>query len=103
MTDLPDTGGRSQPTAGEHPHVHGRPASWAVVSVIIVAFIVGGLAIVVRTWWLFWVCVGVVVVSMLAGKLVGIMNDTVLVEQGLPDGRPVAEDTGSAADPGVRM
>ncbi len=38
-----------------HPF-HGRPVSWVAVSIIMVGFLVGGLALVFGpTWWLFWV------------------------------------------------
>jgi hypothetical protein len=41
-------------------------------------FVAGGLAVVNHLWLLFWVCLGVTVLSVPAGKLAGIMNDTVL-------------------------
>lgn len=68
--DTPDT---------RHPHgqAHGRLRSWLLVAVILAAFIVGGIALIAQTWWLFWVCVGVVVLGVPAGRLVGLMNDTV--------------------------
>jgi hypothetical protein len=91
---------------GGHPYLHGRPASWVLVGVLIVAFIAGGLAIVNHLWWLFWVCLGVTVLSVPAGKVVGIMNDTVLAgDPSLQAGQEgtVAEDTGSAVDPGVNV
>ena len=91
---------------GGHDHLHGRPVSWVLVGVLIVAFTAGGLAIVNHLWWLFWVCLGVTVLSVPAGKVIGIMNDTVI--NGDParqkgQGGTVAEDAGSAADPGVGL
>jgi hypothetical protein len=91
---------------GGHSSLHGRPASWALVAVITGAFIAGAFAIVFHLWLLFWVCLGVVLLSVPAGKVVGIMRDTVLA--GNPADQPgqeghVAEDTGSAADPGVDL
>jgi hypothetical protein len=51
---------------------HGNTfAAWAAVVVIIVAFIVGGIAIVLGNWTMFWVSVGVVVVGGIIGKLGG--------------------------------
>ncbi|HLH57859.1 MAG TPA: DUF6704 family protein [Streptosporangiaceae bacterium] len=92
-----------RPTGG-HKNLHGRPASWVLVAIITAAFIAGGFAVVFRMWPLFWVCAGVVLLSVPAGKVVGIMGDTVLygspAEQSGQAGH-VAEDTGSAADPGV--
>ena len=94
-----------QPIGG-HPHSHGKPASWALVGVIIAAFVAGGFAIVCGISWLFWACLGVVLLAVPVGKAIDIMGDTVLAgdpsEQAGQDGA-VAEDTGSAADPGVNV
>jgi hypothetical protein len=91
---------------GGHSNLHGRPASWALVAVITAAFIAGGFAIVFHNWLLFWVCLGITLLAVPAGKVVGIMGDTVLAgnpaDQEGQEGH-VAEDTGSAADPGVDM
>jgi hypothetical protein len=89
---------------GDHGHLHGKPASWVLVAVIITAFVAGAAAVVDEAWPLFWVCLAIVVLSVPAGKLVGIMGDTVL--QGDPEaqagqGGEVAEDFGSATRPGV--
>lgn len=91
---------------GGHHNLHGRPASWALVAVITGAFVAGAFAVVFHLWVLFWVCAGIVLLSVPAGKAVGIMRDTVLA--GNPADQPgqeghVAEDTGSAADPGVDL
>ena len=89
---------------GGHPHLHGRPVSRVLAGVLIVAFVAGGLAIVHHLWLLFWVCLGITVLSVPAGKVVGIMNDTVLAgDPSLQVGQHggVADDTGSAVDPGV--
>jgi hypothetical protein len=91
---------------GDHGQLHGKPASWVLVAVIIAAFVAGAFAVVYEVWPLFWVCLGIVVLSVPAGKLVGIMGDTVL--QGDPEaqagqGGEVAADIGSATHPGVDM
>ncbi len=91
---------------GGHERLHGRPVSWVLVGVLIVAFIAGGRAIVNQLWWLFWVCLGVTILSVPAGKVIGIMSDTVIngdPAQQVGQGGTVAEDTGSAADPGVNV
>lgn len=91
-------------TVGGHTHLHGRPVSWVLVSVIIAAFVAGAFAITTHTWWLFWVCLSVVVLSVPVGKIVRIMDDTVLAgdpSQQPGQGGPVAEDAGSAVHPGV--
>jgi hypothetical protein len=48
-----------------------------LVAVVTAAFITGGLAIITHTWWLLWVCGAIVVLSIPAGKAIGIMGDTV--------------------------
>jgi hypothetical protein len=87
---------------GSHPYQHGRPASWVLVAVIIAAFCVGGVAVIGHLWGLFWVCVGIVVLSVPAGKIIGIMNDTVAIQEG-PRVRAAVDGRHSAADPGVRL
>jgi hypothetical protein len=58
-------------------HPHGKPASWALVTVTTAAFITGGAAIIAHAWWLLWACTGIVVLAVPAGKMIGIMDDTV--------------------------
>lgn len=73
-----------------------------LVGVIIAAFCAGGVALIVHLWWLFWVCAGIVFVSVPTGKIIGIMNDTVIVDDG-PRAIPPRTGPDSAADPGVRL
>jgi hypothetical protein len=61
----------------EGGHPRGKPASWVLVGVVIAAFITGGTAIIAHAWWLLWTCIGIVVLAVPAGKVVGIMDDTV--------------------------
>lgn len=61
----------------EGGHPHGKPASWVLVAVVTGAFTIGSVAIILHTWWLFWACVGIVVLAIPAGKMIGIMDDTV--------------------------
>ena len=50
----------------ELEHSSGRPISWVATAVIVVGFIVGGIALVPHpTWWAFWLGVGIVVVGAL--------------------------------------
>lgn len=48
-----------------------------LAAVVIAAFTTGGLAIIAHAWWLVWTCAGIIVPAIPAGKVVGIMNDTV--------------------------
>ena len=50
---------------GRHIH-HGRTlAAWVGSSIGMVAFIVGGIAVVIQNWPLFWVCVGLAAVALI--------------------------------------
>lgn len=71
----PHEGSAPEPHPGGSPH--GRLRSWLLVAVVLAAFLAGGVALIAHLWWLFWVCVGIVVLSAPAGRLIGIMNDTV--------------------------
>jgi hypothetical protein len=54
----------------------GRPTSWIAVSVMIVAFTVGGLALILNSPWLFIASVVVFVLGGVFGLATGIMSDT---------------------------
>jgi hypothetical protein len=62
--------------AGYYEPFHGRPVSWVAVSIIMVGFVVGGLALIIGpTWWLFWVAIGLVVVGGLIALSTDIFED----------------------------
>lgn len=75
--DQPGAVAERGPAGGGEPEVfHGRAVSWLSVSIIVVGFIVGGLALVFGPiWWLFWVAAGIVVVGGLLGAATRIMED----------------------------
>ena len=80
MADAGDTGARGLDAHVAPSHVHqahhGRPASWVSTSVVIVGFIVGGIALPIGpTWWLFWTGVAIVVVGAIIGAAVHIFDD----------------------------
>jgi hypothetical protein len=59
-----------------HEAHHGRPASWVAVSIIVVGFIIGGIALTVGpTWWLFWTGAAIVVVGAIIAAAARIMDD----------------------------
>jgi hypothetical protein len=59
-----------------HEAHHGRPASWVAVSIIIVGFIVGGVALVPSPkWWLFWTGAGIVVIGCIMAAAAHILDD----------------------------
>jgi len=58
------------------PTYHGRPVSWAAVTLILIGFVAGGLALVFGpTWWLFWVSLGVAAIGGLLGLATNIFED----------------------------
>lgn len=59
-----------------HEAHHGTPASWVAVSIIIVGFVVGGIAMVPSPkWWLFWTGAGIVVVGCIMAAAVRVLDD----------------------------
>ncbi len=61
----------------EGDYSHGRPASWVLVGVVLAAAVTGGISIITHSWWLLWACIAIVVLAIPAGKMIGIMDDTV--------------------------
>ncbi len=59
-----------------HSHEdHGNtPAAWTTVVIIVIAFIVGTLAIMLANWTMFWIGVGLVVVGAIVGKVLSMMG-----------------------------
>jgi hypothetical protein len=58
------------------PSFHGRAVSWTAVSIVMAAFLAGGLALVFGPiWWLFWVSLGVAVLGGLLAMATGIFDD----------------------------
>jgi hypothetical protein len=86
----------------EGGHPHGKPASWALVAVVIAAFTAGGIAIIAHAWWLVWTCAAIVVLAIPAGKVVGIMNDTVGGDSTPPAAHEPSQDYGANSPRGPR-
>jgi hypothetical protein len=66
--------GRHVPEGG---YPHGKPASWVLVAVVTAASVTGGISIITHVWMLLWACIAIVVLAIPAGKMIGIMDDTV--------------------------
>jgi hypothetical protein len=80
VADAGDTGARGLDAqvaqSYVHEELHGRPASWVASSIVIVGFIIGGIALPIGpTWWLFWTGVGIVVLGAIIGAAVHIFDD----------------------------
>ena len=68
--------GDEQPIGG-CSHRYGKPASALLVTVIIVAFVGGAFAVLDEAWPLFWVGLAVLVLSVPASRLIGLVRDAV--------------------------
>ena len=80
MADAGDTGARGldAQTAPSYVHEahHGRAASWATTTIVIIGFVIGGIALPIGpVWWLFWLGAGIVVLGALIGAAVHIFDD----------------------------
>ena len=54
---------------------HGStPAAWTAVTIIMVAFLIGGIGVVAALPWLFWAGVALVVVGIVVGKVMQMMG-----------------------------
>ena len=58
-----------------HHDNHGStPAAWTAVTIIMVAFVVGGIGVLVAQPVVFWVGVGLVIVGIVVGKVMQMMG-----------------------------
>jgi hypothetical protein len=90
--------GDQQPIGG-CSHRYGKPASVLLVAVIVVAFVGGAFAVLDEAWPLFWVGLAVLVLSVPASRLIGLVRDAVQAGSlpGLPNrGGPMTPAFGSA-------
>jgi len=65
--------------AGPYPSYHGRTVSWVAVAIMVVGFVVGGLALIFGhggpIWWLFWVGAGVAALGLLVALATNTFED----------------------------
>jgi small neutral amino acid transporter SnatA (MarC family) len=61
-------------TAAHHDDHGSTPAAWTTVAIIVLAFVVGTLAIILGNWVMFWVGVGLIVVGVVVGKVMAMMG-----------------------------
>ena len=62
---------------GEEAHdLHGNsPAAWTAVTIVLIAFTVGALAMVLGpNWLLFWISVAIALIGALAGKVLQLLG-----------------------------
>ena len=59
-----------------HEEYHGRPVSWVVSTLVVIGFVLGGIALCIGpSWVLFWVGAGIVVLAGIMGAAVHIFDD----------------------------
>ena len=79
VAGVPAEGGQlSEADAGWSPPepFHGRRVSWVAVSVIMVAFVTGGLGLILGPlWWLFWASAGLAGIGGLLALATDIFDD----------------------------
>lgn len=93
-----------QEPIGGCSHRSGKPASVLLVAVIVVAFVGGAFAVLDEAWPLFWVGLAVLVLSVPASRLIGLVRDAARAGSlpGLPNrGGPITPAFGSALPAGI--
>ncbi len=58
----------------QHEDHGSTPAAWTAVAIIILAFVVGTVAIILANWPFFWVGTGLVVLGGVVGKVMAMMG-----------------------------
>ena len=74
--------------AGNTGGPHASAGSWIACIIIIAGFAVGGVALIIWNWPMFWVGVGVLVVGCIVAKAVNIMEDVTEYGGGSGGGDP---------------
>ncbi len=73
--------------AAAPPTNHGRtPAAWVTVSVVVLGGLLSSAAVVVALPWLFWVGIGVIVISVVLGQVLRMLGFGQPVPSGPPRG-----------------
>ena len=60
--------------SAEHDDHGSTPAAWTAVTIIMVAFLVGGVGVLIAQPWVFWAGVVLVVVGVVVGKVMQMMG-----------------------------
>jgi hypothetical protein len=58
----------------EHDNHGSTPAAWTAVTIVMVAFLVGGIGVLMSNVVVFWVGVALVVVGLIVGKVMQMMG-----------------------------
>lgn len=86
MTQNAGLDGKESHVSETHDNHGQTPAAWTAVTIIMVAFAVGCLAVVLAQVWLFWLSAAFIVVGMIVGKVMSMMgygakHDDAAIEQ----------------------
>lgn len=65
---------RDSSTSAGHGSHGNSVAAWTTVIIMAVGFVLGGVALVIGQWWLFWVSAGLIVVGAIVGKVLSLMG-----------------------------
>lgn len=60
--------------SADHDDHGSTPAAWTAVTIIMVAFVVGGVGVLIAQPWLFWAALVLVVVGIVVGKVMQMMG-----------------------------
>jgi len=59
----------------EHEYHGNTPAAWTAVTIVMIAFVIGAVAVLQGNWPLFWIgAVGLTIVGGIVGKVMGMMG-----------------------------
>ncbi|MEO8106400.1 MAG: HGxxPAAW family protein [Actinomycetes bacterium] len=60
--------------SADHDNHGSTPAAWTAVSIVMFAFLVGGVGVLIEQPWVFWAGVALVVVGIVVGKVMQMMG-----------------------------
>jgi hypothetical protein len=60
--------------SADHDDHGSTPAAWTAVTIIMIAFVVGGVGFVIAEPWVFWAGLVLVVVGVVVGKVMQMMG-----------------------------
>ena len=55
-------------------HHGSTPAAWTAVTLALIAFLVGAIGLMMLNWVVFWIAVGLLVLSLIVGKVMQAMG-----------------------------
>jgi hypothetical protein len=68
------TASQSPGRPAKHVH-HGRTtAAWVGTTIAMAAFLLGGIAVVIQNWPMFWISVALIVIALIATKVLQVMG-----------------------------